>query len=319
MGKRKSDCVGRRAPDSSCIFSLSLWWILPPFHRVNPIYFVMFTTATIVASFLLFSGFNTEGAGPAVTLLGGFVVIFTGVYLLNLNRLVDPVTQQPRMSLMTGEGVANTGRLSFSQESLLNGGGHGRGLSMSSINRHNLNNHGGRRNSRRDSNSSSVLFNAYENEESVGLTQLQESDDESEDAMSPALGRGDHHHKYQHQQNHYSNPRNHQQHAPSRPLSAGSNRNTSSQFVNATSPLPDRMNHNISPNFNTQGQHNRTGSLKAARASTAKALKNQNFKSPTSSIGRTGGSGHKFEGSDESRGEKGQNRNRNDEEASQDD
>lgn len=280
----------------------------------------MFTTATIVASFLLFSGFNTEGAGPAVTLLGGFVVIFTGVYLLNLNRLVDPVTQQPRMSLMTGEGVANTGRLSFSQESLLNGGGHGRGLSMSGINRHNMGSHG-RRNSRRDSNSSSVLFNAYENEEQVGLTQLQESDDESEDAMSPALGRGDYSNQQQH---HYSNNNRNfgggGQGPPSRPHSAGSNhRNSqmnSSSFVNATSPLPDRLNHNISPSFNHPGHHNRTGSLKAARASTAKAIKNQNLKSPMSSIGRNegrgGGGGYDYQ-EENGKGEK-----RNDEEASQD-
>ncbi|PWN30230.1 DUF803-domain-containing protein, partial [Jaminaea rosea] len=71
---------------------------------VNPIYYVTFTTSTIFASFLLFRGFNTEGAAPAVSLLGGFVVIFMGVYLLNMNKLIDPVTQQPRMSLVTGEG-----------------------------------------------------------------------------------------------------------------------------------------------------------------------------------------------------------------------
>lgn len=52
---------------------------------VNPIYYVMFTTSTIFASFLLFQGFNTNGAAPAVSLLGGFVVIFMGVYLLNMN------------------------------------------------------------------------------------------------------------------------------------------------------------------------------------------------------------------------------------------
>lgn len=45
----------------------------------------MFTTSTIFASFLLFRGFNTNGAAPAVSLLGGFVVIFLGVYLLNMN------------------------------------------------------------------------------------------------------------------------------------------------------------------------------------------------------------------------------------------
>ncbi|CAO1620173.1 unnamed protein product [Jaminaea pallidilutea] len=88
---------------------------------VNPIYYVMFTTSTIFASFLLFRGFNTNGAAPAVSLLGGFVVIFMGVYLLNLNRIIDPVTQQPRMSLVTGEGISGTGRLSESQERMMGG------------------------------------------------------------------------------------------------------------------------------------------------------------------------------------------------------
>lgn len=44
----------------------------------------MFTTSTIFASVLLFQGFDTSGAA-AVSLLGGFVTTFLGVYLLNLN------------------------------------------------------------------------------------------------------------------------------------------------------------------------------------------------------------------------------------------
>ena len=51
---------------------------------VNPIYYVMFTTSTILASVLLFQGFDTTNAA-AVSLLGGFVVTFLGVYLLNAN------------------------------------------------------------------------------------------------------------------------------------------------------------------------------------------------------------------------------------------
>lgn len=50
---------------------------------VNPIYYVMFTTSTILASVLLFQGFDTGGAA-AVSLLGGFIVTFVGVYLLNI-------------------------------------------------------------------------------------------------------------------------------------------------------------------------------------------------------------------------------------------
>lgn len=50
---------------------------------VNPIYFVCFTTATIAASAILFQGFNTDNPVNVVSLICGFVIIFTGVYLLD--------------------------------------------------------------------------------------------------------------------------------------------------------------------------------------------------------------------------------------------
>lgn len=53
---------------------------------VNPLYYVTFTTATLCASFILFKGFNTTSAVNTISLLCGFLVIFTGVYLLNLSR-----------------------------------------------------------------------------------------------------------------------------------------------------------------------------------------------------------------------------------------
>ncbi|KAF1952197.1 DUF803-domain-containing protein [Byssothecium circinans] len=53
---------------------------------VNPLYYVTFTTCTLVASFLLFRGFNTTSAVNTISLLCGFLVIFSGVYLLNLSR-----------------------------------------------------------------------------------------------------------------------------------------------------------------------------------------------------------------------------------------
>lgn len=55
-------------------------------RRVNPIYYVTFTTATLTASFILFKGFNTADAVNTISLLCGFLVIFSGVYLLNLSR-----------------------------------------------------------------------------------------------------------------------------------------------------------------------------------------------------------------------------------------
>lgn len=56
---------------------------------MNPIYYVTFTTATLLASFVLFRGFNTTNAVNTISLLCGFLIIFTGVYLLNLSR-ADP-------------------------------------------------------------------------------------------------------------------------------------------------------------------------------------------------------------------------------------
>jgi hypothetical protein len=53
---------------------------------VNPLYYVTFTTCTLCASFILFRGFNTTDAINTISLLCGFLTIFTGVYLLNLSR-----------------------------------------------------------------------------------------------------------------------------------------------------------------------------------------------------------------------------------------
>ncbi|KAL2201075.1 magnesium transporter NIPA-domain-containing protein [Corynascus similis CBS 632.67] len=57
-----------------------------PTNIVNPLYYVTFTTATLCASFILFKGFNTTEAVNTLSLICGFLVTFTGVYLLNLSR-----------------------------------------------------------------------------------------------------------------------------------------------------------------------------------------------------------------------------------------
>ncbi|KAI9624151.1 hypothetical protein H4Q26_017014 [Puccinia striiformis f. sp. tritici PST-130] len=56
---------------------------------VNPIYYVCFSTATIVSSLILFQGFGTQDAVNTLSLIMGFFVTFLGVYLLNISRL-DP-------------------------------------------------------------------------------------------------------------------------------------------------------------------------------------------------------------------------------------
>jgi hypothetical protein len=55
-------------------------------RSVNPLYYVTFTTFTLIASFILFQGFNTVDASNTISLLCGFLTIFAGVYLLNLSR-----------------------------------------------------------------------------------------------------------------------------------------------------------------------------------------------------------------------------------------
>ena len=53
---------------------------------VNPLYYVTFTTFTLIASFILFRGFNTTSAVNIISLIIGFLIIFSGVYLLNISR-----------------------------------------------------------------------------------------------------------------------------------------------------------------------------------------------------------------------------------------
>jgi len=57
---------------------------------VNPIYYVCFSTATIVASLILFQGFNTTDAANTLSLITGFLTTFLGVHLLNISRQPDP-------------------------------------------------------------------------------------------------------------------------------------------------------------------------------------------------------------------------------------
>ncbi|KAJ6556434.1 magnesium transporter NIPA-domain-containing protein [Mycena capillaripes] len=58
-------------------------------NLVNPIYYVGFCTATIVASLILFKGLNTTSVTDTLSLLTGFVVTFLGVHILNL-AMLDP-------------------------------------------------------------------------------------------------------------------------------------------------------------------------------------------------------------------------------------
>jgi hypothetical protein len=139
-------------------------------------YFVGFSTATVIASLILFQGFNTTDATNTLSLLCGFVVTFLGVHLLNLSRIPDPVLMQhehhtalesglmmPRMSLQ--------GRVSID-------GWNGIADPRSEGGRFSA---GHRRSG--SSYRPQTLFNAFEEEsvEAVGLQRLREDDEEDPD------------------------------------------------------------------------------------------------------------------------------------------
>ncbi|KII91293.1 hypothetical protein PLICRDRAFT_51462 [Plicaturopsis crispa FD-325 SS-3] len=142
---------------------------------VNPMYYVGFSSCTILASLILFQGFNTTDGTNTVSLIAGFVVTFMGVHLLNLSRAPDPKDtaeghsalesglMNPRLSLqgrMSLDGWHDSARPDGAPHSA----GHGRRSSLYRA-------------------QSSTLFNAFEEEEprdSLALEQLREEDDEDE-------------------------------------------------------------------------------------------------------------------------------------------
>jgi hypothetical protein len=73
-----------------CVCYLSLFSRYRRSHtelsRVNPLYYVCFSTATIVASLILFQGLNTDNPVNSISLLVGFIITFIGMHLLELSR-----------------------------------------------------------------------------------------------------------------------------------------------------------------------------------------------------------------------------------------
>jgi len=65
---------------------------------VNPMYYVTFSTAVIVASTILFQGFNTTNTTNTLSLLAGFIVTFLGVHLLNISREPEAPPLSPENS-----------------------------------------------------------------------------------------------------------------------------------------------------------------------------------------------------------------------------
>ncbi|KAL2074315.1 hypothetical protein VTL71DRAFT_8093 [Oculimacula yallundae] len=135
-----------------------------PTSIVNPLYYVTFTTATLTASFILYGGFNTSDAVNTISLLCGFLVIFTGVYLLNISR-GDP-NGQKMIPGTTNDGIATDiisgiqtrrsmqSRRSLDPHRMSVGSGYGR------------------------SGDREGLIHAYDEEEGLGLTELTEDSDD---------------------------------------------------------------------------------------------------------------------------------------------
>lgn len=73
---------------------------------VNPLYYVTFTTATLLASFILFGGFNTASIVDVISLLSGFLIIFSGVYLLDISRH-NPDSEDKQLFSSNSEGLGD--------------------------------------------------------------------------------------------------------------------------------------------------------------------------------------------------------------------
>ncbi|KAJ7096034.1 magnesium transporter NIPA-domain-containing protein [Mycena epipterygia] len=139
-------------------------------NLVNPLYYVGFCSATIVASLILFQGFNTTDATNTVSLICGFIVTFLGVHILNLSMLEESaqasadipggVTLEGRLSLDGWHGIQRNSMMGMPSPR-----GHGRRSSLYRA-------------------QSSTLFTAFDAEsaagESVGLHRLREEDEEEE-------------------------------------------------------------------------------------------------------------------------------------------
>lgn len=104
---------------------------------VNPLYYVTFTTATLIASATLYAGFNTTDPVNTISLLAGFPVIFAGVYLLNLSR-DDPHGQKLELTRQSvdvlGTDMISNLQTRLSIQSRQSHEPHNRSLSVSSLN-----------------------------------------------------------------------------------------------------------------------------------------------------------------------------------------
>ncbi|GAA5909715.1 hypothetical protein JCM8208_003853 [Rhodotorula glutinis] len=91
------------------------------FPTTNPMYFSFFSTATLIASVILFHGLGTTGGVNTFTLFCGFYTISMGVYLINLSRSVSDADASRRYS----SAAARHSLLQDTRISLTSDSGHG--------------------------------------------------------------------------------------------------------------------------------------------------------------------------------------------------
>jgi len=140
---------------------------------VNPLYYVCFSTATIVASLILFQGINTDNPINTISLLTGFVIIFIGMHLLELSR-------KPAVSGHNAleNGILNP-RLSLQGRPSVDG--WSAAVSSPGVN------FGHARRSSRNLSTQAALFDAFEEDEpngsthALGLHSLREEDMEDDE------------------------------------------------------------------------------------------------------------------------------------------
>jgi len=153
---------------------------------VNPMYYVGFSTATIVASVILFQGFNTDDPANSISLLAGFITTFLGVHLLEISRKPEslPTVANGHGHSALESGIMNP-RLSIQGRMSLDGwGGAAGGMDAPHSARHGRQGSAGLR--------SATLFDAYDVEDeitdNVGLTRLPEvvGEDDDDDELEHA-------------------------------------------------------------------------------------------------------------------------------------
>lgn len=141
-------------------------------------YYVGFSTATLVASVIMFQGFNTDDPSNTVSLLAGFVITFLGVHLLEISRKPASIHSVGHSAL---EGGLMNPRLSIQGRMSIDGWSGAGGTPIGGAPPHSAN-HFRRASGTRPN---TTIFNALEEDgmDSVGLERLAEVEEDYDDEV----------------------------------------------------------------------------------------------------------------------------------------